>query len=273
MDYDPTLYSGSAAHYLAGRPPYSPLLLSVLRAELGLDGSGSLLDVGCGPGVLAVQLAPGFSHVSALDPDREMLEAARRYAADRGITSITWINGVAEDLGDLSLDTIQVATFGQSFHWTNRHRVAEVIYDLLDPGGAVVMVTHEPEHGSPPVPDDPPIPDDEVMALIHHYLGDEPRRGQGFHSHTHERYGETLARTRFETSRIIYAPGATDVTRDVGGVISNYLSMSWAAPHLFGERLNEFVAELRRLLTTSTTTGRFSQWPGDTEILIATKSQ
>ena len=48
--YDPTIYEGAAAHYRAGRPPYSPELEAVLTEELGLDESGRLLDGGCGPG-------------------------------------------------------------------------------------------------------------------------------------------------------------------------------------------------------------------------------
>ncbi len=57
MAYDPTIYLGAAAHYVRGRPPYSPALAATLAAELGLDSRGRLLEVGCGPGVLTVQLA------------------------------------------------------------------------------------------------------------------------------------------------------------------------------------------------------------------------
>src|SRR5690242_18987392 len=56
MPYDPTIYQGSATYYIHGRPAYSPALVPTLAAELGLDGSGRLLDVGCGPGVLAIAL-------------------------------------------------------------------------------------------------------------------------------------------------------------------------------------------------------------------------
>ncbi|MET0579372.1 MAG: hypothetical protein ABW122_11995 [Ilumatobacteraceae bacterium] len=65
MSDDPLRYRWAAPHYLRGRPPYSAELLAVLTAELGLDGDGVLLDVGCGPGVLAVQLAPAFRSVIA----------------------------------------------------------------------------------------------------------------------------------------------------------------------------------------------------------------
>ena len=48
VSYDPTLFEGAAAHYRYGRPPYSPQLEAVLTEELELDGSGRLLDGGCG---------------------------------------------------------------------------------------------------------------------------------------------------------------------------------------------------------------------------------
>jgi SAM-dependent methyltransferase len=103
VDYDPTQYRGSAPHYLAGRPPYSAELGAVLAGELGLDGTVHLLDVGCGPGVLAVQLAALVERVTALDPDADMLEQARAHAASSGVARIEFIHARAEDIADLGL--------------------------------------------------------------------------------------------------------------------------------------------------------------------------
>jgi ubiquinone/menaquinone biosynthesis C-methylase UbiE len=271
--YDPTIYRGSAAHYLAGRPPYSALLADVVRAELQLDGTGRLLDVGCGPGVLAVHLAGLFEEVIGIDPDPDMIAEARRHAADRGVTHSDWIVARAEDIPVLALPPVRVVTFGQSFHWTDRERVAEAVFDLLPPGGAIVLVVHDIDVGSPPADvSDPPIPDDDVQALVRRYLGPEPRAGQGFGRKSPDRYEDALARTRFGTPKVIHAPGRPNLTRDVSGVISGYLSMSYAAPHLFGDDLDAFVADLRTLLEEQTPTGRFSDWPGDTAVLLAIKA-
>jgi 2-polyprenyl-3-methyl-5-hydroxy-6-metoxy-1,4-benzoquinol methylase len=68
VPYDPTIYLGAAAYYRYGRPAYSPDFESVLTHEAELDGNGRLLDVGCGPGVLTVRLAPLFEQAIALDP-------------------------------------------------------------------------------------------------------------------------------------------------------------------------------------------------------------
>jgi hypothetical protein len=69
----------------------------------------------------------------------------------------------------------------------------------------------------------------------------------------------------------VFAPGRPDIIRDADGVIAGCLSMSYAAPHLFGPRLDEFIATLRELLERHSPTGRFWDWPGDTQILIATR--
>jgi len=53
-------------------------------SELGLDGTGRLLDVGCGPGSLTVVLAPLFASATGLDADPQMIAEARRIAADAG---------------------------------------------------------------------------------------------------------------------------------------------------------------------------------------------
>jgi hypothetical protein len=72
-------------------------------------------------------------------------------------------------------------------------------------------------------------------------------------------------------AHVAYAPGRSDIVRDVDGVIAGYLSMSFAAPHLFGSRLDEFIAELRTLLERRSPTGHFWDWPGGTELLIASR--
>jgi hypothetical protein len=167
-----------------------------------------------------------------------------------------------------------LVTFGQSFHWTDRQLVGEAVYDLLAPGGALVAVTHDIDaRPRPEPPVDPPIPDGEIQDLIASNLGPGYRAGRGVRWQPSDRYEDALARTRFGHARTVHAPGREDLTRDIDGVISGYLSMSYAAPHLFGDRLESFVTAMRSLLNSRTTTGRFWDWPGDTAIIIATKPE
>lgn len=273
MEYDPTQFSGTARYYRQGRPPYSAQLGDVLARELGLDGTGELLDIGSGPGTLALQLAPLFDHVTLLEPDADMLADARAHAAAQRLTVVDFVRATAEDLPRLKLPPLRVVTFGQSFHRTDRVRVAEAVYDALEPGGAIVLIVHDPTRPAPQqLPDTPPVPHADVDRLIRAYLGPERRSGaRPAASYQAERFEVTLARTRFGRPRVIYAPGRPDIVRDVDGVVASYLSMSFAAPHLFGSRLDDFIADLRALLEHQSSNGCFWDWPGDTEILIANR--
>jgi hypothetical protein len=49
------------------------------------------------------------------------------------------------------------------------------------------------------------------------------------------------------------------------------LSMSFSAPHLFGDRLDDFAGEVRALLAKRSAGGLFWDWPGDTEVVMARK--
>ena len=272
VPYDPTIYRGSAEHYRPGRPPYSPRLEEVLTEELGLDGTGRLLDVGCGPGILTLRLARLFDGAIGLDPDPDMLAQARTAAADRHISNVRWVQALAEDLPAAAPGPHRLVTFGQSFHWTDEERVAEVVYDLLAPGGAMALVVHTVAgRPAPPSPGPPPIPHDEIRALVERYLGSTRRAGQGTAPVRTHRFEDVLARTRFGSPRTVFAPGKPDLVRDTSSVVSGYLSMASSAPHLYGDRLDEFTAEMHDLLTARSPAGQFWDWPGDTEIVLAEK--
>src|SRR3954462_15039095 len=112
-EWDETLYEGSAEFYERGRLPYPAALAGRLADALGLDRSGRLIDVGCGPGIIALRLAHLFEQVVGVDADRDMLERAGRRASERNVTNARWVHMRAEDLpGDLG--TFGVATFAQS---------------------------------------------------------------------------------------------------------------------------------------------------------------
>ena len=272
MPYDPTIYLGAAAHYRPGRPAYSPELEAVLTRELGLDGSGRLLDAGCGPGVLTVRLAHLFGPVVGLDPDAGMLAEGARAADERGITNIRWVRGLAEDLPAVAPGPYRLVTFGQSFHWTDEQRVAETVYDLLEPGGALALIVHTVAgRPRPPDPGVPAIPHDEIRALVAKYLGSNRRAGQGISPQRSHRFEDVLIRTRFGAPQQLFVPGLPDLLRDSESVLSGYLSLASSAPHLYGDRLDDFAGEVRALLANRSATGVFWDWPGDTEVVLARK--
>src|SRR5262249_61992952 len=131
MPYDPTIYRGSAVYYARGRPAYSRALASTLAAEASLDGTGRLLDVGCGPGTLSIALAHLFDEVTGLDPDEDMPAAAADRAIAAGRDTIRWVHALAEDIPTLDLGTFRLVTFAHSFHWTHPQPLPAAVFHIL----------------------------------------------------------------------------------------------------------------------------------------------
>ena len=80
------------------------------------------------------------------------------------------------------------------------------------------------------------------------YLGSTKRVGQGVAPVRNHRFEDVLVRTRFGSPRSIFAPGIPDLVRDSESVVSGYFSLSTSAPHLFGDRVEDFAGEVRDLL-------------------------
>jgi SAM-dependent methyltransferase len=201
-----------------------------------------------------------------------MLAEGRRVASERGITNIRWVQALAEDLPAAAPGPYRLVTFGQSFHWTDEARVAETVYDMLEPGGALALIVHTVEgRPAPPSPGPPPIPHAEIQALVEEYLGSTRRAGQGVARVRTHRFEDVLVGTRFGTPRAIFAPGIPDLLRDSESVLSGYFSLSSSAPHLFGDRVDDFAGDVRELLGSRSPDGVFWDWPGDTEVVLARK--
>jgi SAM-dependent methyltransferase len=275
--WDETLYLGSAPYYVRGRPPYAPGLADALRRILALDGQGRLLDVGCGPGVVTLPLAPLFTEAIGIDPDPGMLAEGARRATDAGVENITWVRARAEDL-PAGLGRFRVATFAQSFHWMDRDRVAALVLEMLEPGGAVVHISdfkgdEARDHTDDKLPHASP-PYQAIRELIRDYLGPVRRAGQGL-----LRYGSpdgeaiVLRNAGFQDPEHVRIPAGGVRVRDVDDIVAWVYSLSGSAPHLFGNRLEEFEVDLRHLLHDVAPSGLFAERPPDTEVFIWRRPQ
>jgi len=263
-EWDETLFRGSAAYYVRGRLPYPRGLTDAFTRALQLDGRGRLLDVGCGPGLIALSLAHRFEEVVGLDADADMVVEAARLAADAGVHNARWVHARAEEL-PLDLGQFRVATFAQSFHWMDRDTVAATVYRMLAPGGAFVQVSAQTESAPPPrVPLPHPVPPrDAIQALVERYLGPERRAGLGvLRFGTPGDEASVLRNVGFGEPDIVPVPGGEVVVRTTDDIVAAVFATSARAPHLFGERLDAFEADLRALLGD----GPYAEQTGDAEL-------
>jgi SAM-dependent methyltransferase len=263
-EWDETLFAGAAQHYLRGRLPYAPGFASVIASTLALDGRGRLLDVGCGPGNVTVALAPWFEQVVGVDPDRGMLAEAAR----SGLDNARWVRARAEDL-PAGLGTFRVVTLASAFHWMDRAQVAATVRDMLEPGGAIVHIADVKDAAPSNVPLPRPLPPYASMtSLVRHYLGPIRRAGQGTipGGDTPGREDLVISAAGFVDYRRLAVPAGHAVVRGTDDLVAWTLSLSGSAPHLFGDRLDDFVRDLRALLDEAG--GEFAEHVPPTDLQI-----
>ncbi|GKQ37872.1 class I SAM-dependent methyltransferase [Streptomyces sp. A012304] len=267
--WDSTLFQGSAAHYQRGRLPYAPGFTDTLATALGLDGRGRLLDVGCGPGIVSLPMARFFTEVVGVDPDPDMLAEAGRQAARLGVTDIRWVTARAEDL-PAGLGEFRAVVFAQSFHWTERDRVAATVLGMLEPGGAFVHLSDFKNPPAEPTPLPRPAPPyAEIRELVRRYLGPVRRAGRGkLVNGTPDREDLVLERAGFENFERHVVPAGDVVDRAADDVVAWVFSRSDSAPHLFGDRLADFERDLRAVLRQASPDDRFAEHLPPTEIMI-----
>ncbi len=262
--WDESLFAGAAGYYEQGRLPYAPGLADAFASSLALDGQGRLLDVGCGPGSVTLRLAPLFELVVGLDPDAEMLARASRAAAEQGVGNAAWIRQRAEDL-PAGLGSFRVVTFAASFHWMDRPPVASAVATMLDPGGAVVQVdapgyridelSAKTRQGSLPFP---PPPDDALEQLRRQYLGSDRRAGHGIRNTSPGGEDQVFQEGGFLPAETVTVPDQRAIERTADDIVARVFSSSSTAPHLFGDRRDNYETDMREILTQASPAGQFS---------------
>jgi SAM-dependent methyltransferase len=268
--WDETLFGGSAGYYRAGRLPYPAELASAFQLELGLDGSGRLLDVGCGTGEIALLLAPLYDEVVGLDADEDMIAEARAEARRRGHLNTTWLHARAEEL-PLDLGTFRTATFAQSFHWMDRPRVAATVLDMLEPGGAWVHVDTKTHRGAETDEElaHPQPPRRELEELVARYLGPVRRAGQGtLPGGTQGGESEIMTAAGFAGPRRRVVDGRRVLERSEDEIVASIFSVTSSAPHLFGSRLAEFERDVRDVLRRASPDGRFCEVSEPVQLIV-----
>lgn len=142
-------FESTVPYYARFRPRYPAALFELIAARRGLDGRGRLLDLGCGPGFIAIAMAPYFAEIVGVDPEPAMLDAAR-HEAEAARVKLTLVAGSSQTLG-YELGAFRMATMGRSFHWMDRDATLVTLNAIIEPGGAIALLGERlldaPENG------------------------------------------------------------------------------------------------------------------------------
>jgi SAM-dependent methyltransferase len=243
-------FASTAEYYARFRRPYPPEVVDRFVRDFALDGRGRLLDAGCGPGHVFSALASYFDETIAFDPDAEMVTFARRKAWELALPQTPALPHVtvhqmrAEDIGP-ELGSFRMVVFGNSFHWTERQRVAELVYDRLDNGGFLGLVV-----GGGPFDRSGWDSVNEVLTKFSY----PDRQARTAHRNP-EVHQDVLARSRFGRPKIVDVN--VEETWSLDEVVGYMYSTSFASKAALGEGAASFEKEIRQRLLQRDPTGQF----------------
>ncbi|WP_448033707.1 class I SAM-dependent methyltransferase [Bradyrhizobium liaoningense] len=130
-------FASTASLYEHLRPPYLGELFRNVAQKLGLSRESSLIDLGTGPGLLALGFGPYVGRVVGVDPEPAMIEAAHHAARSAG-RHVTLIEGKAETL-DPDIGSFDIVTIGRALHWMDRDPTLALLDWLVAHDGAIAI--------------------------------------------------------------------------------------------------------------------------------------
>lgn len=260
------LFEGTAWHYARYRPGYPQEFFDDVVRQFRLDGTGRLLDLGCGTGQLALPLAGHVAEAVGMDPEPEMLAEAAGQAQSRDITNVTWAQRSSADLPG-ELGRFRLVTMGRAFHWMDREQVLTALDDMVDDTGGVVLA-NDSCLVRPVTAWQQAVEGLQGRFLPVDVAPPDPLPGR-MHSAVDEfSHEEILARSAFrQVQRRTYESARPWTIEQVIGYL---YSTSLPLRRLLGDRRGEFEQAITDVLLAVDPRGRFIE-PVTLEVLMATR--
>lgn len=114
--------------------------MELIRSAGQVTSTDDVLDVACGPGLVACALAPHARHVTGIDMTPRMLEEARAKAETAGVTNVTWQVGTATPLPYESESFTVVVTRYSFHHFADPASALREMFRVCKTGGRIVVV-------------------------------------------------------------------------------------------------------------------------------------
>lgn len=256
-----SLFTGTATYYRQFRPGIPDDVAAVLdqAAPKRLGGPRRLLDVGTGTGLVAEALLGRFDDIIAIDNDADMLaaaESALRPKLPKG-SRLSLVESAAEDFTPPTGWQAELVTICRAFHWLDQATVLHLLDQQVAPDGVVAIFGDHSfwAAGSPWK--------EAVRDVVKSFLGEERRAGTGTFQHHNRPYSEIMEESPFNQVEELRVP--VQRTWSAESILGYLCSTSFAAPHLFGDRLKEFETAVKERLADFSSDDAF---PEDNAFLI-----
>jgi ubiquinone/menaquinone biosynthesis C-methylase UbiE len=218
-------FDTTAESYAAHREPYPLAFFAAAADALKLSGREALIDLGTGPGVLALGFAPYVQRVLGVDPEPAMVAAARK-AAQQAEVAFPVLNGRAEDL-DADLGPFDIVTIGRALHWMEREPTLAALERITAPRAHILICGSSSSKANPWR-----AAYDAVTRAWSGGRGEEHRR-------VHEHFFDG---SRFARMADIRVEHAQEITAEA--LFARALTRSTTSLAVLGDRVDAFKAEL-----------------------------
>lgn len=235
-------FASTVDFYERFRAPYPEMFFSGIAEALAITPEKSLIDLGTGPGLLALGFAPYAGAVCAVDPEPAMLALARQAGA-RTSRPITFVEGTTESL-PADLGPFDIVTIGRALHWMEPVPTKAVLDRLLAPGGAIAICASSTAR-------------------------DGRNRWLGAYNALRARWAGTsverskidlpafFAGTRFSVQERLVLQ--TEQTVSVEDLAQRILSFSTTSPAILGDRIDAMLEDARRTLMPLSNSGMIAE--------------
>ncbi len=247
--FEPRRFRTAAPYYARYRLGYPQELIARVGALAGLVQGDAVMDLGCGPGLLAIPFAQAGMAVVAIDPEPEMLGAGRLAAADAKV-AVDFRQASSFDLPQGS-GPFKLVAMGRSFHWMDRAATLRVLDRLTLSDGAVALFA-----------DDHPATVEnawrQTLSDVGRRYGSDQavhraaRRQSGYRAHVSYLFDSVFS--QIERVGVVIRR-----TISADEIVGRAYSLSVLSQEALGERAPAFESELRGELAKLSPGGRFTE--------------
>ena len=232
------------------RPPYPVAFFSEVAQRLAVTKRHALIDLGTGPGLLALGFADYVGRIVAVDPEPNMLAAARQ-RAKRAARDVMLVESRAEDLPE-GIGRFDLVTIGRALHWLDESTLGPLFERLVAPGGVVAVCASSSAT-------------DGCNPWLEQYttarrdwsdqeLWSQSRSGQ----RVHRELSSLLQGTTFQAAEVIRVESVNETS--VVDLAQRVLTFSSSSPAALGEKVEPMLRDVEARLMPMSRDGVFTEF-------------